>query len=722
MTAHSPNPSAERPEVLSIFTALFVIGLEAASLIAEPVQTGMLILALIGALVLIAWPNPGRVALPLLLLTGLGTGIGVQSLHQEARLPVDQLKPFHGASVTVSGVFSGELRLNRQGGYRCRWEDIRGELDGQSFTLPRSLNVEIASAEPFPEPGQQYSATGTLHIERTGLMRLSCQNIEPISEGVWFSRIIGRLQQWVRDGSQRLLSPRHQALNVGLLLGDTSRLSYQDRRLFRETGLTHLLAVSGQHVMVLALLLSAILTWCGVPPLSRGLISIVLLTIFGFMAAGQPSVWRAVVMYAVGLLIWNLESNPGPIRPVALAALLLLIWNPHWIHHIGFQLSFLAVFGIIIGRPPLEHLLTRLHLPLLLARYLAVSLGANLATLPLAAYHFGMVSIVSFLINPLVVWAFGILLPLGIVLVLLGHLWFSGALLVSASLSLAFDAFLAVAEAMSRLPGGLIFTGRIPGSLVALGYAGMLFLLWETRWFQPSECLSTKDSETNAMNVGSASYSEPKFPRTIVPDPMPPANAGTRLTTASTSDDKPLPPHRIPVALIMKIDDRLGSIPRRSLRTSSNLVAITFPVQKLKVESQTIFHRLDDLTPEVLRQEPQRIVQAVSLCLTLISVEILARLPQAVVSDASVWLNGVLPTLQSRHLITILLASRALSDYRHTTDTALNALTVRADELLREGMKLMTEVHEQNREEVVRRHQELRSRTFEWCRTCTADS
>ena len=625
-------PSPNRPETLPLFTALFIVGLATAALLPAFLK-GAFRARSLGLCLLemsMGLSDRGRFGWMPLTVVAFAAGVFTGGLRAEPpAIPAATLS-FSGTRGVLTGTFTGECRWHKDGGLGFAMEDATLDAASQAIAIPGRIAVVIDRAEITPEPGQRYQATGTLIIGASRRLRFNAPGFAPMALPETFGPLVGRIQRGIRDGTARLLSPRHQALMAGFIIGDTSQLSFSDRGLFRETGVTHLLAVSGQHVMVLGLLLAAIWSWCGIPALSRGLLTIGALVLFGFVAAGQPSVWRAVVMYAAGVVIWNLEANPGPLRPVALAAWILLLWNPAWLQNIGFQLSFMAVLGIIIGRAPIERPLHRLGLPLLAARYLAVSFAANLATIPLVAHHFGFISLAAFIVNPLIVWTFGIILPLGIGLAIFGHLWLSGGLILAAALSLILDGLLAVIEMGSRLPLATVSCPQIPGPLVALVYGLMLWLIIR---FQPE---GSPEAESAVPSRGKSRHPTPAS-RGGVPRAAPPA-PGTVPAGGPTPQDGTLaPPTRAegfsqvnPLGephLIEAIDGRLAIFPRRSLRSRGNLEHTTFPVNELTVDAQTLYHRLDDLSREALENDLDRLLQAQVFLLAILAIELLQRIP-----------------------------------------------------------------------------------------------
>jgi competence protein ComEC len=160
---------------------------------------------------------------------------------------------------------------------------------------------------------------------------------------------------------------------------------------FRKAGLAHILAVSGFQV---SLLLGAVLAITGSrTPQFRLIIGSIVLVFYVSLTGFQPSALRAGVMgfgVLVGLVF---ERKTRPLGLLMLAAILLLIASPLWIYDLGFQLSFLATFGLIVTLPALQKKLD--WLPPVIATIVALPIAASLWTLPLLMHTFSVVATYS---------------------------------------------------------------------------------------------------------------------------------------------------------------------------------------------------------------------------------------------------------------------------------------------------------------------------------------
>jgi competence protein ComEC len=178
------------------------------------------------------------------------------------------------------------------------------------------------------------------------------------------------------------------AFATGVILGDDGAMTESTRHSFRVGGLTHMTAVSGVHVGIIA---GALLLVSRLGLVSRWWMlgaSVPIIWSFAFLVGMRPSVVRASLMLTLLLIAHFLGRPRDTLNAIGLAAGLMVVVEPTFRHDIGFQLSVAATLGIaigaqLVGRRSYWHLLW------------VVPTSAQLATEPLILYHFGYYSIVS---------------------------------------------------------------------------------------------------------------------------------------------------------------------------------------------------------------------------------------------------------------------------------------------------------------------------------------
>jgi len=237
------------------------------------------------------------------------------------------------------------------------------------------------------------------------------------------------------------MSPESEALAQAILFGDKSALSTEMVESFRTAGMSHIMAVSGLHVGIimgviwmllrpvewLVILASPIrmATFYSLGNVKR-MLTIVITACYVWYIGAPPSAVRAALMLSLCLVGWMLHRPTSAWRCMILAALCLLAWDPWMVVTPGFQLSFLAVAGILLFQPWLECNEWPRWLRLLL-----LSVAAQWLTAPIVAYWFHQV--------PVLGWAQGLLivplLPLFVGLLLV-HILFPGCVWISSGIDM----------------------------------------------------------------------------------------------------------------------------------------------------------------------------------------------------------------------------------------------------------------------------------------------
>jgi competence protein ComEC len=216
--------------------------------------------------------------------------------------------------------------------------------------------------------------------------------------GLWRGGAAGALdgaRRRAERGLARGLDGKEAALLRGMVLGQDEQLSEAVRTDFKRSGLAHLLAVSGQNVVLLAMLVLGAGMALDLGLRARLLAALVLVAAYVPLAGGGPSIQRAGVMGAAGLIAALAGRPASRWYALGLAAAVTLAINPRTSGEPGWQLSFAAVVGLLALAPRWREALRRARLPGPLADAVAVTAAATLATAPLMAFYFEQVSFAS---------------------------------------------------------------------------------------------------------------------------------------------------------------------------------------------------------------------------------------------------------------------------------------------------------------------------------------
>ncbi|WP_232735830.1 DNA internalization-related competence protein ComEC/Rec2 [Alteribacter populi] len=199
-----------------------------------------------------------------------------------------------------------------------------------------------------------------------------------------------------------------------LVFGDRSSITEEHRVAYQTIGVSHLLAVSGLHVGLISFLIIVALQRFGMTKESSRLSLFLFLPVYIILAGGAPSVIRAssMVMVVIGASFFNTKVKP--VNGICMVFMLLLIWDPYFIYHLGFQLSFLTSFVLLTS----GRILTRTDRTL--STIFRVTCLAQLASFPIVIYHFYEISLLSLPFNILFIPMISFwVLPLSLIIVLI---------------------------------------------------------------------------------------------------------------------------------------------------------------------------------------------------------------------------------------------------------------------------------------------------------------
>ena len=252
--------------------------------------------------------------------------------------------------------------------------------------------------------------SGTLAIYNIEDLKIIDNKVNTFQEFLYSAR--KKLAEIIAD----LHSGETTALLKGLILADRSDINYETKTEFINAGVVHILAVSGLHVGFIALIFFALFGRLNL--YLRSIITIAGVISFMFITGVPPSVFRASVMAVIIILAFLSNRTTNIYNSLAVAALLILIINPAEIFNPGFQLSFSAVLSIAYFYPILRKAINaRIRNKSLrnLLLFSAVSISAQIGTLPFTLNYFGKLSFVAIFANLIVIPLVGVIIGTAII-------------------------------------------------------------------------------------------------------------------------------------------------------------------------------------------------------------------------------------------------------------------------------------------------------------------
>ena len=308
-------------------------------------------------------------------------------------------------------------------------------------------------------------------------------------EGSAFYRLLYNVRRDLADSLARVVPEPQASLGQALLLGIRENLPDDLTDDFRDTGTSHILAISGLHLGILLGISLTVSRWAfGRRRQIYLVLPFALIWLYALITGMSPSVTRAAIMGSVYLLAL-LVGRPRSVLPaLGFAAALMVALNPNVLWSASFQLSFTALAGIAVLTEPVGRLLGKVikripdeaRPPVLIAAVdmAAMTIAATITTLPLVAFYFERISLVGIPTTALVLPA----LPF----VLVGQALAGGLGLVSTTLAQPFgwlawlpSAYVTgIAGLVARFPAASIETGQVASALVWTAYLALVLAIW----------------------------------------------------------------------------------------------------------------------------------------------------------------------------------------------------------------------------------------------------
>ena len=276
---------------------------------------------------------------------------------------------------------------------------------------------------------------------------------------------INNLSNKIVKKSSEMLDGEEASLLTGILIGNKENLSKETEENFRNSNLSHILAVSGAHVSYVILGIAFILQKSKIHKKIAKIITIFILIFFTILTGASASVTRACIM-AIYILIGSLiYRKPNILASISISILIILAINPYKILDVGLQLSYGGTIGIILFNKILKE---RIKLPNFkyefvnksikaIKEMIIVSIGANLIIFPIIAYHYNTISLTFFISNILAGPILGIIIILGFITIFISFISIELSKIISIILELFLKLLILIANFSSNLPLSKIY-------------------------------------------------------------------------------------------------------------------------------------------------------------------------------------------------------------------------------------------------------------------------
>ena len=311
-----------------------------------------------------------------------------------------------------------------EGKYICQITAVEKAEPGQSsgnkeYDLKIGQQILLSGKyTPWEQPtnpgqfdaGKYYCSQGILgQFKKCKVLRQGTKYSQ-FQEGMWNFR---------QEANQFLMSELGDddgGLISAMLLGEKSGLDEEDKNLYQRNGISHILAISGLHLMLLGMGVFRVLKVMFRGSKQAAVFGIFIMSIYCVFTGNSISTIRATIMFSLSLIAGILGRSYDSLSALGLAAILQLFMNPYVLNNSGFLMSFLAVIGVTFITPKLQELLGAKRK---LVKSLCVSISSSITTLPVLLCNYGTYSWYSVFLNLFILPAMSTLLFLAVVLVML---------------------------------------------------------------------------------------------------------------------------------------------------------------------------------------------------------------------------------------------------------------------------------------------------------------
>lgn len=337
-------------------------------------------------------------------------------------------------------LFSDSIRIGDEVIFYARLDSIKNLGNPGEFDFKKYLSTKFIAF-------QTYVPIFKLKIVKTENQKI----INRFASNVR-SKIILQLHEYP-------FSKNTFAILLALTAGNREFVSDELERSYINAGVVHVLSVSGLHVGIIYMFLQILLKFLDYHKRTRILkvaIIIIMIWIYALISGLSPSVMRAALMFSLIAFGKSIQRDISSFNILALAALIMLVINPLQIFDVGFQLSYLAVFGILYFQPIFDSWYTAKNKIVdYIYKLFTVSMAAQLSTIPLTLFYFNQFPSYFWLANFLVIPISFIILILAIVFLI-----FSGIPLIAGGLGWLLNI------TTCTMNGWIVLVENLPGSVI----------------------------------------------------------------------------------------------------------------------------------------------------------------------------------------------------------------------------------------------------------------
>ena len=272
-----------------------------------------------------------------------------------------------------------------------------------------------------------------------------------------------------------------------MLIGDKTSIEPDLKNDFINSGLIHILVISGLHIGFIVTIVLFIFRIFNLPLKAVCLLTIPTIFFYAILTGSNPPAIRATIMASCILLSFVLNRESLIYNSICLSALIILIYNPQYLFTASMQLSFIATIGIIYFYPKIYNSFSKIKNKFYksILSIFCVTLSVQVALIPILIFYFGKFSVISFIANMLIIPIVGFVVALSLIFYMFTFISSLVALYVSISLSYILNLILIVIHYFANLDFSVLET-KIPHFCEIVLYYLIVIMMFEYRRFRKS--------------------------------------------------------------------------------------------------------------------------------------------------------------------------------------------------------------------------------------------
>jgi competence protein ComEC len=283
----------------------------------------------------------------------------------------------------------------------------------------------------------------------------------------------------ISDRFKNFFKQPYAAVLEAMMIGEKSSIDNDTKNIFINTGLIHILVVSGLNVGFCVVIFIFLFKLFNLRLKYVYLLTIPAIFFYMILTGANPPVVRASVMALCILISLIIDREPLVYNAIALSALIILIFNPQELFTASFQMSFTATLGIIYLYPKINSSLGRIKNKYLRWGWnvISVTLAAQIGILPVLMFYFGKLSLISFLANILIVPVVGFIVAVSFIFYAATFISSWAAVLCAALLSFVVNIILSVIRLMADFNFSIIYVKTPSVAAVMFYYFALIIML-----------------------------------------------------------------------------------------------------------------------------------------------------------------------------------------------------------------------------------------------------